>query len=138
MSGTGLPLSGKVALVTGSSRGIGAAIAERLVTDGATVVINYVSDDAAAASVVAALSAKRDKSAIAIKANVAKVASAQRLIDETRSQLGRIDILVLNAGIAGNAALADVDEAFYDSQFDANVKGPLFLTKAAAPHLEAG
>lgn len=133
-----LPLSGKVALVTGSSRGIGAAIAERLVADGATVVVNYVSNDKAAASVVDALNAKREKSAIAIKANVGDVAAAQHLVDETLAKLGSIDILVLNAGIMGSAALADVDEALYDSHFNANVKGPLFLTKAAAPHMKAG
>lgn len=62
----------------------------------------------------------------------------QRLVDETVAKLGGIDILVLNAGIMGDAALADVDEAFYDSHFNANVMGPLFLTKAAAPHLKPG
>lgn len=132
------PLSGKVALVTGSSRGIGAAIARRLAADGATVIINYVSSEKAAQEIVNELDAKRPKSAIAIKADVSSAAGAQALFAKALETCGRVDILVLNSGIMKNKALAEVDEAHYDSHFNANVKGPLFLTKAAAPHLTEG
>ena len=133
-----LPLSGKVALVTGSSRGIGASIALRLAADGANVVVNYVNSSKSAEDVVNSINAIRPSSAVAIRADAASVCDLQSLLDQTLQTFGRLDILVLNAGIMGSKTLADVDEIFYTSHFDANVKGPLFLVKAAAPHLASG
>lgn len=131
-------LSGKVALVTGSSRSIGAAIAKRLADDGANVVINYVSNSQAASEVVDSINAKRAGAAIAIKADVSTVVGGQTLLDETVKSFGKIDIIVLNAAIMGSKPLAEVDEQFFDDHMNINVKGPLFLVKAAAPLLTSG
>jgi len=133
-----LPLSGKVAIVTGSSRSIGAAIARRLAKDGASVVISYVSDDAGAKSVVDSLNALRPNSAISVKADISKITSGKEIVEQTLQAFGKIDILVLNAGIMGARMIADVDEEFYDQHFAINVKGPFFLTQAAAPHMTEG
>lgn len=127
-------ISGKVAVITGSSRSIGAAIAKYMAAEGAKVVVNYVNGAKAAEEVVSAITAANG-SAVAVKADVSTVAGGQHLIDETIKAFRGIDILVLNAGIMGSKVLADVDEAFYDAHFAANVKGPLFLAKAAAPLL---
>ncbi|ESK96614.1 short-chain dehydrogenase reductase sdr [Moniliophthora roreri MCA 2997] len=132
------PLSGKVAIVTGSSRSIGASIAKRLAKDGATVVINYVSNADAANEVVNDINSKGPGKAVSIRADVSSVEGGKKLLDETVKQLGKVDILVLNAGIMGSKVLADVDEQFYDDHMNINVKGPLFLTKAAAPLLPSG
>ncbi|KAI5123178.1 hypothetical protein M0805_003945 [Coniferiporia weirii] len=132
------PLAGKIALVTGSSRGIGAAIAARLVDDGASVVVNYVNNAAAAEKVVTALNAKRSGAAVAVQADVSNVAQARALFEQSVAAFGRIDILVLNAGVMGTKPLADFDEEYYDTHFNTNVKGPLFLVKTAAPTLESG
>ncbi|KAJ6530955.1 hypothetical protein DFH09DRAFT_994346 [Mycena vulgaris] len=128
-------LKGKIAVITGSSRSIGAAIAKHMGEQGAKVVVNYVNDAKAAEGVVYAIQAKNNGSAVAVKADVSTVAGGQHLIDETVKAFGGIDILVLNAGIMGVKVLADIDEAFYDAHFSTNVKGPLFLAKAAAPLL---
>ncbi|KAJ7912900.1 hypothetical protein B0H13DRAFT_50649 [Mycena leptocephala] len=127
-------LKDKVAVITGSSRSIGAAIAKHMGEQGAKVVVNYFGNVKAANEVVSAIEASGG-SAIAVKADVSTVAGGQHLIDEAVKAFGRIDILVLNAGIMGSRLLADVDEAFYDEHFAVNVKGPLFLAKAAAPLL---
>ncbi|KAJ7160318.1 NAD-P-binding protein [Mycena filopes] len=134
MSAVTNSLKGKIALITGSSRSIGAAIAKHMGAQGAKVIVNYISDVKAAEEVVAAVTASGG-SAVAIKADVSTVAGGQHLIDETVKAFGGLDILVLNAGIMGSKVLADVDEAFYDAHFATNVKGPLFLAKAAVPHL---
>jgi len=128
-------LGGKVALVTGSSRGIGAAIARRLVNDGAKVIVNYVNNDKKAAAVVDELNAIRSNSAVSIRADISSIAAVEELSAQALKAFGKIDILVLNTGIAGSNTLADVDEKTYNTVFDTNVKGPLFLTKALAPHL---
>lgn len=94
-------LTGKVALVTGSSRGIGAAIVRRLVADGANVVVNYASNSKAADDVVAELNAQREGSAVAVKADLSSLEQGKRLLEETTKAFGRIDVLVLNAGIMG-------------------------------------
>lgn len=133
-----LPLLNKVALVTGSSRSIGAAIAKNLASKGASVIINYVSSPSAAEEVVKSIETEGKGKAVAVKADVSSVAGAQTLLDGTLKAFGKLDILVLNAGIMGSATLEQLDENFYDKHFDANVKGPLFLTKLAAPHLKSG
>jgi len=133
-----LKLAGKVAIVTGSSRSIGAAIAQRLAEDGANVIINYVSNSQAADSVVIGINNKNGGKAVAVKADVSSSVGANQLIDATIKAFGKLDILVLNAGIMGSKVLADVDEQFFDSHIQVNVKGPLFLSKAAAPHLPSG
>jgi len=132
------PLSGKVALITGSSRSIGAAIAQRLADDGASVVINYVSNKSIAGQLVNTINSKHPNAAVAIQADVSSVASCKDLLEKTIRALGKIDILVLNAGIMGSRVLADVDEQFFDNHFQVNVKGPLFLVQAAAPLMPAG
>jgi len=133
-----LKLSGKTAIVTGSSRSIGAAIAQRLAEDGANVIINYVSNSQAADQVVEAINSKGAGKAVAVQADVSSAAGAKQLLDATITAFGQLDILVLNAGIMGSKVLADVDEQFFDSHIQINVKGPLFLTKAAAPLLPTG
>ncbi|KAI0043509.1 NAD(P)-binding protein [Auriscalpium vulgare] len=133
-----LPLAGKVAIVTGSSRSIGASIAQRLASDGASVVVNYVNNAIAAESVVSAIHTEGKGKAISIKADVSSVAGAKSLLDQSISAFGKLDILVLNAGVQSSTVLADVDEACYDSHFNVNVKGPLFLTQLAAPLIPSG
>lgn len=125
--------SGKVAVVTGSSRSIGAAITKQLGAQGAKVVVNYVNDAVAAASVVAAIKSTNGGDAVAVQVDASTIAGGQQLVDEALKSFGGVDILVLNAGIMGSKVLTDVDEAFYDAHFAANVKGPFFLAKAAAP-----
>jgi len=127
-------LTGKIAVITGSSRSIGAAIAKHMGAQGAKVVVNYVNDAKAADEVVSSIKGSGG-SAISVKADASTIAGGQHLVDEAKKAFGGIDILVLNAGIMGSKVLADVDEAFYDAHFAANVKGPLFLAKAAAPLL---
>ncbi|KAF7364290.1 NAD(P)-binding protein [Mycena sanguinolenta] len=124
-------LNGKVAVITGSSRSIGAAIAKHMASQGAKVVVNYVHGAQAADEVVKAIK-QSGGSAVAIGSDVSTIAGGQHLVDEAVKAFGGIDILVLNAGIMGSKVLADVDEEFYDSHFATNVKGPLFLAKAAA------
>ncbi|KDR83214.1 hypothetical protein GALMADRAFT_134701 [Galerina marginata CBS 339.88] len=128
-------LLGKVAVVTGSSRSIGAAIAKCLGENGASVVVNYVNDANAAEEVVQAIRSQGKGGAIAVKADTSNLEGGQHLIDETMKTFGRIDILVLNAGIMGSKTLSEVDEPFFDSHFDINVKSPLFMAKAVAPLL---
>lgn len=101
-------------------------------------MINYVSDDAAAKQVVDSINTERPKAAISVKADVSKIESCKDIVAQTLKAFGRIDILVLNAGIMGARMMADVDEEFFDQHFRINVKGPFFLTQAAAPHMTEG
>ncbi|KAJ7468075.1 hypothetical protein FB451DRAFT_388148 [Mycena latifolia] len=137
MSALSNSLKGKIAVITGSSRSIGAAIAKHMGAQGAKVVVNYVNDAKAAEEVVSAITATNSGSAVAVKADASTLAGGQHLIDATVKAFGGIDILVLNAGIMGAKVLADIDEEFYDKHFATNVKGPLFLAKAVAPLLPA-
>ncbi|GAB5593885.1 hypothetical protein Unana1_08785 [Umbelopsis nana] len=133
-----LPLSGKVALVTGSSRSIGAAIAERLAADGANVIINYVNGASSAQEVADRINSKGAGQAKIVQADVSSVESTKNLVAKTLETFQQIDILVLNAGVLDMKVLADVDEHHFDKHFNINVKGPLFLTQAVAPHMKAG
>jgi len=130
-------LVGKVAIVTGSSRGIGAGIAKRLANEGASVVVNYVNDAKAADEIVQEIKASQKGDAVAIKANAATLDGGKVLLDQTLKAYGKLDILICNAGIMGSKPLADVDEEFYDAHMLSNVKAPLFLAKAATAHLPA-
>jgi len=132
------PLEGRVAIVTGSSRGIGAGIVKKLAADGARVIVNYHKNARAADEVTAAINAQREGAAIAVMADAATIAGGQKLVAECMRAFGRIDILVLNAGVGVACTLHDVVDSVFDSTFNIHVKGPLFLAKAAAAHLQAG
>ena len=124
-------LTGKVAIVSGASKGIGAAIAERLAEDGAEVVVNYSKSAREAEAVVARIQAKGGK-ARAVHADVSKQAEAKALVDATLRDSGRLDILVNNAGVFEFLPLSNIHEEHFDRQFDLNVKGLLFTSQAAA------
>ncbi|KAI0088148.1 NAD-P-binding protein [Irpex rosettiformis] len=133
-----LPLQGKVALVTGSSRAIGAAVVKRLAADGASVVVNYVSNPDAANAVVDDIHSSTPGKAIALKGDMSSVPEAENLVEETIKHYGKIDILVLNAGIMNPKLLKDIDEKSYDDHFNMNVKVPLFMVKRATKYLQPG
>jgi len=124
-------LESKSALVTGSSRGIGRAIAERLAAEGAAVVINYTRNPQQAQDVVAGIVAKGGK-AIAIQANVAKPAEIRRLFNEAEKAFGPLDIVVANAGVFLKKPLTESTEEDYDYVFDINTKGVFFTLQEAA------
>ncbi|KAF9263365.1 NAD-P-binding protein [Marasmius fiardii PR-910] len=130
-----LALAGKVALVTGSSRSIGASIAKRLAEDGANVVINYANSADAASQVAAEINAQKGGKAIVIKGDMSTLDQAKNIVDETVKQLGRLDYLILSAGLMGSKPLNDVDEAFFDEHFHINVRTPFFMIKHAVPLL---
>ena len=126
----GSKLKGKVAVVTGASKGIGAGIAKALAAEGANVVVNYASSKEGADRVVAEIQ-KNGGTAIAVGASVAKSAEIETLFAATKKQFGKVDILVNNAGVYAFAPLADITEESIDRIFDTNVKGLLLTTKAA-------
>lgn len=130
-------LQGKVAVVTGASKGIGAAIARGLAREGAAVVVNYASSRAGADSVVASIQAAGGR-AIAVQGDVSKAAQAQGLIDAAVREFGRLDVLVNNSGLYEFAAIEEVTEDHYRRLFDVNVLGVLLTTQAAARHLGEG
>jgi len=121
-------LENKVAVVTGGSRGIGKAIALKLASQGANVVVNYTSNSAAADEVVKEIEALGAKG-IAVKANVSVASDIENLIKETESQLGKIDILVNNAGITRDGLLIRMKEEDFDQVIDVNLKGVFLVTK---------
>jgi len=126
-------LQGKVALVTGASKGIGAGIARELAARGAAVAVNYSGSKAAADKLVAEIAGNGGK-AIAVQANVADPASIQQLIDTVATQLGPIDVLVNNAGIYEFGALEAITPEHFHKQFNTNVLGLLLVTQAAVAH----
>jgi 3-oxoacyl-[acyl-carrier protein] reductase len=130
-------LDGKVALVTGASRGIGAAIAERLARDGAAVAVNYFNSEAQALAVVARIHACAGK-AVALQANVAAPGAAKKLVDDTVTQLGRLDIVVNNAVALSFGSIEELRDTSLSEQFPTNVEGPLAAMRAAARHLPSG
>jgi 3-oxoacyl-[acyl-carrier protein] reductase len=130
MSDSSQKLAGKVAIVTGASKGIGAAIATHLGAAGASVVVNYSSSKEGADRVVDAIT-KRGGNAVAVQANVSKKADIDRLFAETKSAFGRLDILVNNAGIFEFAPLENVTEDHFHRHFNLNVLGLLLTTQKA-------
>jgi 3-oxoacyl-[acyl-carrier protein] reductase len=126
-------LSGKVAVVTGASKGIGAAIAKHLAAEGAAVVVNYASSKAGADKVVAEITSSGGQ-AIAVGADVAKKADIERLFAETRRAFGTLDILVNNAGIYEGEPLGRITEENFHRHFNLNVLGLLLATQEALKH----
>lgn len=126
-------LSGKVALVTGASKGIGAGIAKELAAHGASVVVNYASSKDGAEAVVAEI-VKAGGKAVAIGGSVAKTAEVDSLIAATTKQFGRLDVLVNNAGVYAFSPLEQVTEESIQHIFGTNVTGLLLTTKAAVAH----
>lgn len=129
-------LKGKVAVVTGASKGIGAAVAKQLAADGASVVVNYSTSREGAEKVVAEIK-KAGGQAVAVGANVAKETEIATLFAETKKTYGRVDILVNNAGVYGFAPLEQLTAEEYSRQFGTNVFGLLATTKAALQHFPA-
>jgi NAD(P)-dependent dehydrogenase (short-subunit alcohol dehydrogenase family) len=130
-------LTGKRALVTGASRGIGAAIALALAAKGADVAITYDRSGDRAKDVVRAIEGKGRK-AIAIQADSADPVAVRRSVDEAARALGGLDILVNNAAIARSGTIADIRVADIDAMLEVNVRSPLLAAQAAIPHLQAG
>jgi NAD(P)-dependent dehydrogenase (short-subunit alcohol dehydrogenase family) len=137
MEGTSMTLTGKRALVTGASRGIGAAIAKSLAAEGADVAITYEKSAEAAAEVVRAIEAL-GRRAVAIQADSADAAAVQASVDKTVAALGGLDILVNNAGILRLSEVKDMALADIDALLDVNVRAPIIASKAAIPHLGQG
>lgn len=129
-------LSGKVAIVTGGSRGIGRAIAERFGRDGAKVVVNYHQAADAAQTVVSAIAAAGSE-AVAVQADVSRLADLPRLFEAAQSRFGRADILVANAGVYAPIPIAQTTEEIYDRLF-AITKGTFFLLQMAADRIADG
>jgi 3-oxoacyl-[acyl-carrier protein] reductase len=129
-------LNGKVAVVTGASKGIGAGIAKQFAAEGASVVVNYASSKADADKVVDEIS-KRRGTAIAIQGNVAKKSEVERLFVEAEKAFGKIDILANNAGVYEFVPLEEVSERQFHRLFDVNVLGMLLATQEALKHFNA-
>jgi 3-oxoacyl-[acyl-carrier protein] reductase len=130
-------LAGKVAVVTGASKGIGAAIAEHLAAEGASVVVNYAASKAGADAVVKRINDKGGK-AVAVQADLSRPDDVQRLFAQTKSAYGKLDVLVNNAGVYEFAPLEAVTPEHFHKQFDLNVLGLLLATQEAVKLMGAG
>jgi len=130
-------LKGKVAVVTGASKGIGAAVAKALAAEGASVVVNYASSKQGADAVVAEIG-KAGGKAVAVKGDVSKAAEAKAIVDAAVEHFGRLDVLVNNSGVYEFKPLEDITEEHFRQEFDINVLGLLLTTQAAAKHLGEG
>lgn len=130
-------LSGKVAVVTGASKGIGAAIAKALAAEGAKVVVNYATSKEGADKVVRKITAEGGQ-AIAVQGDVSKTAQAQGLVDAAIKEFGKLDILVNNSGVYEFGSIEQVNEENYRRMFDVNVLGVLLATQAAVKHIGEG
>jgi len=128
-------LTGKVAVVTGASKGIGAAIAGELADAGAATIVNYASSQQQAEKLVANITSSGGK-AKAVRSDISKPAEANRLVDEAVSEFGRLDILVNNAGVYEFLPLPQITEEHFDRIFDLNVKGLVFATQAATAAMD--
>ena len=126
-------LNGKVAVVTGASKGIGAGIAKGLAAEGAAVVVNYASSKEGADKVVAEIKAKGGK-AVAVQGDVAQAADVKRVFAETKKEFGRVDVLVNNAGVYEFSPLQEITEAQFHKIFNINVLGLLLATQEAAKY----
>jgi 3-oxoacyl-[acyl-carrier protein] reductase len=135
-NGTSNKLAGKVAVVTGASKGIGASIAKFLAAEGAKVVVNYASSKAGADKVVGEITAQGGK-AVAVQGDVAKKADIDRLFAETKKAYGQVDVLVNNAGIYEFAPLEQITEEHFHKQFNLNVLGLLLTTQEALKYFSA-
>lgn len=132
-----LPLSNKIALVTGGSRGIGAAISRKLAAQGANVAINYASSPDAANQVVEQIQSEGGK-AIALQADVTESSQVIALFDQTESKLGKVDILVNNAGTADYGSLAEITDEAFDKQINLNVRAVFVASREAARRMNEG
>jgi short subunit dehydrogenase len=130
-------LTGKVAVVTGASKGIGGAIAKSLAAEGASVVVNYASSKAGADTVVAAITAAGNK-AVAVPGDVSKAGEAQGIIEAAIKNYGRLDILVNNSGVYEFAPIETITEEHFHRHFNINVLGLLLVTQAAVKYLGEG
>ncbi|SMG28209.1 SDR family oxidoreductase [Paraburkholderia susongensis] len=129
--------SSRVAIVTGASRGIGTAIAQRLAKEGYAVAVNYATSAGEADALVAAIKDAGGK-AVAVKADVSNPGDVRRLFEITEQQLGKVDVLVNNAGVMKPAPLADAPDALYDQTFDINVRGTFNTLREAAARMNDG
>lgn len=129
-------LQGKVAVVTGASKGIGAAIAKAYAAEGAAVVVNYASDRAGAERVVAEIEERQGR-AIAVKGDVANAGDVERLFAVSKETYGRVDVVVNNAGVFAFQPLEEVTESEFHRQFNINVLGSLLVAQQAARHIGA-
>jgi 3-oxoacyl-[acyl-carrier protein] reductase len=136
MQTNGTKLAGKVAIVTGASKGIGAGIAKQLAAEGAAIVVNYASSKDGADRVVAAIERNGGK-AVAVQANIAKKADIERLFAVAKETFGRLDILVNNAGVYEFSPLEGVTEEHFHKMFDLNVLGLILASKEAAKHFDS-
>jgi NAD(P)-dependent dehydrogenase (short-subunit alcohol dehydrogenase family) len=130
-------LAGKVAVVTGASKGIGAAIAKHLADEGASVVVNYASSKEGAERVVAEITAKGGK-AVAVHANIAKKADIQRLFAETKAAFGRLDVLVNMASVYAVAPFEQTDEHAWNAVIDVDLRAAFLCARAAVPYMRRG